>query len=567
MTTMAVPPPPLTAPLASQLDPIVARVAANKDAWVRQDIPARIRLLEQAIAGVLAVSGEWVRRACEAKGIDPASSLSGEEWIAGPMTTVRNLRLLIHALQHGGGPPPNRIRRGPDGQLIADVFPHNLRERLMYSHMTVEVWIEPGKPASQGRIYREKADGILRDGRVCLVLGAGNVSSIAPLDVVYKLFVEDEVVVVKMNPVNAYLSPFFRRAFSGLVEAGFLEFVEGGAEVGEYLCTHPAVDSIHLTGSDRTHDAIVWGATPEEQERRKALRQPRITKEVTSELGCVTPVLVVPGRWSEGDLAFQARNIASMVAQNASFNCNAAKALVLARGWDQRDAFLDKLHEVFSKLPPRKAYYPGALDRYQGFREHYPNARAFGSAGPGVVPWTIIPNVAAHAGEYALTHEAFCGVLAEVSLDVADPESFLREATRFANDDIWGSLSAMVLVDGRTRRRHRTAVEQALAELRYGGIGVNVWAGANFALGVATWGAFPGNTLENIRSGRGVVHNTMLFDYPQKSIVRGPFRLWPTPVWFADHRNLAQLGQLAMTFESAPSWLKLPGVAIAGMKG
>jgi hypothetical protein len=256
-----------------------------------------------------------------------------------------------------------------------------------------------------------------------------------------------------------------------------------------------------------------------------------------------------------------------MVAQNASFNCNAAKALVLARGWDQRDAFLDKLHEVFSKLPPRKAYYPGALDRYQGFREHYPNARAFGSAGPGVVPWTIIPNVAAHAGEYALTHEAFCGVLAEVSLDVADPESFLREATRFANDDIWGSLSAMVLVDGRTRRRHRTAVEQALAELRYGGIGVNVWAGANFALGVATWGAFPGNTLENIRSGRGVVHNTMLFDYPQKSIVRGPFRLWPTPVWFADHRNLAQLGQLAMTFESAPSWLKLPGVAIAGMKG
>jgi hypothetical protein len=567
MTTTAIAPPSGPPSLASRLDPVVARVAANKDAWVRLDVPARIRLLDQAITGVLAVSEEWVRRACEAKGLDPGAPLAGEEWIAGPMTTVRNLRLLIHALEHGGAPPPNRVRRGPDGQLVADVFPHNLRERLMYSHMTVEVWIEPGKPASQGRIYREKAGGIVRDGRLCLVLGAGNVSSICPLDVVYKLFAEDEVVVVKMNPVNAYLAPLFRRAFAGLVDAGFLDFVEGGADAGAHLCEHALVDSIHLTGSDRTHDAIVWGPTTEEQERRKAARQPRVTKEVTSELGCVTPVLVVPGRWSEGSLAFQARNVASMVAQNASFNCNAAKVLVLARGWPQREAFLDRLYDVFSKLPARKAYYPGAQERYQGFRDHYPNARAFGSTGPGVVPWTVIPNVPANAGEYALTHEAFCGVLAEVSLDVTTPDDFLREATRFANDDIWGSLSAMVLVDGATRRRHRAALERALADLRYGGIGVNVWAGANFALGVASWGAYPGNPLENIRSGRGVVHNTMLFDYPQKSIVRGPFRLWPTPVWFADHRNLTRLGRLATRFESAPSWLRLPGVAIAGMKG
>ena len=44
----------------------------------------------------------------------------------------------------------------------------------------------------------------------------------------------------------------------------------------------------------------------------------------SAELGCVTPVLVVPGPWSESDLDFQARHVAGMVAQNASFNCNAA---------------------------------------------------------------------------------------------------------------------------------------------------------------------------------------------------------------------------------------------------
>jgi acyl-CoA reductase-like NAD-dependent aldehyde dehydrogenase len=556
----------LTAQQAA-LDPVVNRVAARKDAWVRVGIPERIRLLRSAIAGVLEVADEWVRLSCAAKGLDPTSPAAGEEWIAGPMTTVRNLRLLVEALEAGGQPRPIRLRRRHDGQIVADVFPANLRDRVMYSNMTVEVWIEPGQPPGQGRIYREKASGAERPGCLGVVLGAGNVSSICPLDVAYKLFAEDQVVLVKMNPVNEYLGPLFRRAFRDLVEAGFLDFVQGGADVGRYLCRHPRVDAIHLTGSDRTHDAIVWGATPDEQERRKVARTPCLDKAVTSELGCVSPVLVVPGRWSDADLEFQARNVASMVAQNASFNCNAAKVLLLARGWDQRDAFLDRLHEVFMRLPGRVAYYPGAEERYRGFRHAYPNARVLGPAGPNVVPWTILPNVPPNAGEYALTREAFCGVLAEVHLDVSDPARFLREAVDFANEHIWGNLSCMLLVDGPTRRRHRAELEQALADLRYGGIGVNVWAGANYALGVASWGAYPGNPLENIRSGRGVVHNTLLFDHPQKSIVRGPFRLWPTPVWFADHRNLAELGRLATYFEAAPSWLTLPAVALAGMKG
>jgi hypothetical protein len=556
-----------TATLAATLDPVVARVAAKRDEWVRVGIPDRVALLESAIRGVLSVADEWVRAACHAKGIDPHAPLAGEEWISGPMTTTRNLRLLAEAIAAGGAPRPMAVRTRPDGQVVAKVFPHNLRERLMYSHMTVEVWIEPGKPPTQGAIYRNKAAGVFPPGRTCLVLGAGNVSSIGALDVVYKLFVEDEVAVLKMNPVNDYLAPFFERAFADLVERGFLAIVRGGADVGQYLCAHSSIDSIHLTGSDRTHDAIVWGATVEEQERRKAAGQPRVTKHVSSELGCVTPVLVVPGRWSDGDLRFQARNVAAMVAHNGSFNCTAAKALVLARGWNQREAFLERLHEVLVHLPPRRAYYPGAEDRYRGFRQHYPQARAIGQSGPHVVPWTIIPNVPANAGEYALTREAFCGILAEVGLDVADPEAFLREAVTFVNEHVWGSLSCVVIADGATQRRYRTPFEDALAALKYGGIGVNVWTGANFALGVASWGAYPGNTLDRVGSGIGVVHNTMLFDHPQKSIVRGPFRLWPTPVWFADHRNLADLGRRATFFEADPTWPGLPAVALAGMKG
>jgi acyl-CoA reductase-like NAD-dependent aldehyde dehydrogenase len=516
---------------------------------------------------LLGEADEWVGLGCEAKGIDPASPLAGEEWFSGPTTTVRTLRLLVEALEAGGQPKLRRVRQRPDGQFVADVFPEHLIEWAVYSGMTAEVWIEPGQPATQGRIYRQKRAGIFPPGRVCLVLGAGNVSSIAPLDLAYKLFVEDEVVVLKMNPVNAYLAPIFRRIFARLIEDGYLEIVEGGVEVGQFLAEHEQVGSIHLTGSQRTHDAIVWGETVEEQERRKRAGTPRLDKPVTSELGSVTPVLVVPGRWSDGDIAFQARHVASMVANNASFNCNAAKVLVLARGWAQRDQFLERLGEAFMALPARRAYYPGAQDRYADFKKVYPGARVFGVGDTDQIPWTLIPDVQVTAGEYALTREAFCAVLAEVSLDVGEAPAYLREAVGFVNEHVWGTLSAVVLIDDRTRRQNTAAFEEALAALRYGAIGVNVWSGAAYGLGVTTWGAYPGSPLENIRSGRGVVHNAMLIDHPQKSIVRGPFRLRPTPVWFADHRNLAAVGRHGARYEASPSLGPLLSLGLAGLKG
>ena len=35
--------------------------------------------------------------------------------------------------------------------------------------------------------------------------------------------------------------------------------VRGGADSGKYLCEHPLVDEIHITGAGASHDAIVWG--------------------------------------------------------------------------------------------------------------------------------------------------------------------------------------------------------------------------------------------------------------------------------------------------------------------
>ena len=47
-------------------------------------------------------------------------------------------------------------------------------------------------------------------GSVALVLGAGNQTAVACMDILHKLLVDDAVVVCKMNPVNEYLGQYLR---------------------------------------------------------------------------------------------------------------------------------------------------------------------------------------------------------------------------------------------------------------------------------------------------------------------------------------------------------------------
>lgn len=545
-----------------ELESTIARLTQRKDIWLNVSIAERIGYLQQCVQGVYGVAEAWAMAACEAKGIDPASPLAGEEWLVGPVTTLSNLQRLIVMLEANGQPKPPGLRNHANGQSIAQVFPDQLKDRLMWVGFKGEVWLEPGKPAVQGLVYRQKPE----KGALALVLGAGNISAIAPTDALHKLFAEDQVVLLKMNPINDYVGKFLEQAFAPLIAQGFLAVVYGGADVGQYLCQHEAIDTIHITGASQTHDAIVWGRTAAEQVDRKATGEPLLNKPITSELGCVTPVLVVPGQWSDADLRYQARQVASMVVHNASFNCVAAKVLVMARGWKQRETFLEQVHQQLATIPTRKAYYPGAKERYQKFLEQYPQAQSLGDR-TAEVPWTVIPDVPPQKGEYALTTEAFCGVLAEVTLDAVDAPEFLAQAVPFANEIVWGNLSCMLLVDPTTQKQHRAALDAAIAELRYGAIGLNVWSGAIFSVPSMTWGAFPGNPLDDISSGRGVVHNTYLFEHPQKSVLYAPFRITPTPLWFAEHPNLQQVARQYAKFLANSSWQNFFKLVLAVLKG
>ena len=563
---MAFDPPTVPATSIDAVDAMLKRLEVGRPKWVALSAKDRAAILRKCMVTTVDVADRWTEVACHVKGYAVDSNGHGEEYLGGTLAVMRNLRLFAEALDAGGAPPLPKKWQRPDGQWVAQVFPQGLLDKALFTGVTCDIWIEPGCEPSQGALYRDKAAGKVGDGGISVVLGAGNQSSIPPMDVLYKLVVDDEVCILKMNPVNEAIGPVIEDALRPLIDGGFLEVCYGGIEVGKHLTDHEQVTSIHITGSDRAHDAIIWGVG-EEGAKNKLAGTPRLEKHITSELGCVSPVLVVPGPWTDAELDYHARQVASMLAYNCGFNCNGARLITVAKGWDLKDKFLAKVKEKLSATPTRVAYYPNAQKTWETFTEKYPNSTTLGTAPEGGLPWTILEGVTADDGQFALQNEPWCGIFSFVELDATTPEEFLLVAVPFANDKCWGTLSINLLVHPKTEKAVGDAFDRAIADLRYGGIAINCWSGLNYGLVNATWGAFPGHPLDNIESGQGVVHNGLLIDHPQKSVVRSPFIMAPTPAWFTDHKNNVALGKKMTRFEGAPSWFSVPGVALTAFKG
>jgi acyl-CoA reductase-like NAD-dependent aldehyde dehydrogenase len=573
--TMSAPAASATPSAPGALDRAVEELRAHATELARTTPAAKAALVRQCIAGIVEVAPAWVAAGTAAKGLGDEV---GEEWLTGPLPTVRMARLLaasLDAIAARGRPPlGTRSVRRSDGRLEIDAFPMSGLDKVMFAGFRASVLMQEGVDREaavrqQATFYQERDP----KGGVALILGAGNVSSIPPMDVLSKMFIEGFVCLLKMNPVNEWVGPFLERALEPLIRPGFLRIVYGGADVGKYLTYHAGIDDVHITGSDKTHDLIVWGPPGPERDRRMAENDPLLKVPISSELGNVSPVAIVPYTYGDDELAFQARNVATMVANNASFNCNAAKMVITSKDWPQREQFFQLLGKYLDRFPTRKAYYPGAFDRYAALVdgrarvEHHGQADE-GADGPRRLPWTVIRDVDAAAKTDPLFDtEPFCALLSETAVGSADPVEFLSSATRFMNDTLWGTLNACIVIHPRLEQDATVggALDRAIVDLRYGTVAINHWPALGYALGSTPWGGHPSASLKNIQSGLGWVHNTFMLGGVDKTIVRGALRVRPTPVWFYDNRKASTLGPRLLDMESSPSWLKLPGVLLRAL--
>jgi len=552
----------------TDIDRIVTELTDAAPSWIAMGVDERIELLADLGRSILAAGDGWATASAQAKGIRRQSPAMAEDWGSGVLTTLRNVRLLASTLadiRDTGRPAPPSIYLDDRGSTVVEVFPGDALDRILFPGFEAEVRLAEGITPEQarermGRIYHED---VVSPPEVALVLGAGNVSSIGPMDALSQLFAEDRVVLLKLNPVNDYLAPHLENALRPLIRGGWLRIITGGADVGSAAAQHPGIDTVHLTGSDRTYEAIVFGQGPDASERRRS-GTPLLAKPVTAELGNVTPVIVVPGPWTPSEVAYHGDNIASMLVQNAGFNCIAARVIVQHASWSRRAALNDAIRDSLRRAEPRVAYYPGARERWEAFNSAHPEAEWFGPDGPDDVPFTFIPGLDPHQhDDIAFTTEAFCGVFGEVPLDVPrDVPSFLDQAVDFCNERLWGTLSASIIVHPRTLEEpeNRAALERAIDRLAYGSVVVNHWSAAPYAMVSPPWGAAPGSTPSDIQSGVGFVHNTYLLEDIVKTVVRGPFRPLIPPPWLHTGRRVNRLLPRAgrILSERQPQWL--PGL-------
>ena len=565
---------------AEDFDLALSELEASKQEWAELAVEERIKILQDMKDALAAVAEDWALTAARHKQIPEGSALEGEEWLSGPYAMMCGLNALIDTLSqlnHKAFVGRLKTRSLGSGQLAVRVLPVTFKDELALPDIKAEVWMQSHVTEGNLRDYAASVYDIApkdRKGRIALVLGAGNIASIAPLDVLHKLISEHQVVILKMNPINDYLTDCLKAAMKPLIDRGFLRIVCGAADAGTYLCDHLLVEEIHITGAAATHDAIVWGVGNEAQQNRAA-DTPRTTKRVTSELGGISPTIVVPGPWSDADVKFQAEHIASQKLHNSGHNCIACQALLLPKDWEKTEQLMREI-EVIAKTHSRPAYYPGSQQRMDAFKQTANSVVAIDRI-EGAPPLLI-----GELGDqdWGMDNECFAPALATKTFDAADVESYLRTAIAYANKKLAGTLGANILIHPQTLRDiGKENFEAIISELHYGTIAINTWCGLAFNAPSCPWGAFPGHTLQDIQSGIGTVHNTLMLEDTERVVIQGPWRpfprsilngemtMFPRPPYFITHKTQRALGKLLTRFQHRPSLLQLPGIFINALRG
>eukprot|EP00928_Gymnodinium_smaydae_P027834 TRINITY_DN21398_c0_g3_i1.p1 TRINITY_DN21398_c0_g3~~TRINITY_DN21398_c0_g3_i1.p1 ORF type:complete len:1077 (+),score=141.89 TRINITY_DN21398_c0_g3_i1:62-3292(+) len=527
-----------SAPTSIELMP--AHVSANKDRWAALPVADKLKFLGEMLEIFRGLDHEaWARDALEATGFEKVKPepLLAAEMILNTKIIGTDLEVLADVLAtiKETGKPPQVPVRTEQGKVIADVFPRTMPEKGgRESNWKVEVWMQ-GSEATQGMTY----GGSASKGRLCLLLSAGNQGILGVCDILYLLFVEGMVCIVKHNPVRAYNHAWVEKLFAPLIREGFVASLVGGVEESQALLRNPCVDHVHMTGGKATHDAIVWGGT---QRKEKVLSKP-----ITSELGAVTPYIIGPGQWTDEELDHHARYFTTVLMQNNSCNCNAPQVLLLPDTDFPRQKFLAMVKTMVKKRPHNPPYYPGTKARHQAWIDGLEGKAETellvsevqlppGRFGPPL-PWAF-SEVDFHklsSGELPIVSsiEAFGPMLAIsvvpgkalVAQDSAlkEGECFWRNVVTFCNEKLLGSLSCVVVRHPSNLQDMPEVNADVVRDLKYGSVGLNSWGGQSFGFTAGTWGAYPGERLEAVESGIGCVRNYLLFEDVEKTVVRAPF--------------------------------------------
>ena len=491
-------------------------------------------MLEETISNIKEVAFFWATICSDNKGTTKTPA-EGEEWLGGPFASVLATQYYIKSLTNDDDLVEKKYNSEENSYKV---FPNSFTERITFPFIDAKVIFNKSMSFEDINKYRGFSKRYDIDPSITLVLGAGNFSSIPYLDVLYHLITRKSVILLKLNPVNEYLKPVFEKVFQNFIERGYIIVTTGNIDESKYMATHPGINHIHLTGSDKTFEDIVYGKELTDKERKAKSLSKINNKPITSELGNVTPIIIHPGKWSTSDIKYQARKIVTAKLNNNGFNCIAAQVVVLPDGWGQTDTLIKFVKHYMSKAKERKAYYPESIERLEKLEKDkgYERVNALSC---------VTPHLTREIKAYSKFEidEVWSSTIYFKKIEYTSIEDFANKAIDYCNDELWGNLGVSVIIKDHDRKFNKHITNLYIDKLNYGTVAINEWAAIGYIIPQLPWGGFPGNRDNDIQSGQSVVHNSMLFESPLKGVVNTKFRISRLidPPWFVTNKKARRL--------------------------
>ena len=491
-------------------------------------------MLEETISNIKEVAFYWATICSDNKGTTKTPA-EGEEWLGGPFASVLATQYYINSLTNDDDLIEKKYNSEENSYKV---FPNNFTERITFPFIDAKVIFNKSMSFDDINKYRGFSKRYDIDPSITLVLGAGNFSSIPYLDVLYHLITRKSVILLKLNPVNEYLKPVFEKVFQNFIERGYIIVTTGNIDESKYMATHPGINHIHLTGSDKTFEDIVYGRELTDKERKTKSLSKINNKPISSELGNVTPIIIHPGKWSTSDIKYQARKIVTAKLNNNGFNCIAAQVVVLPDGWGQTDTLIKFVKHYMSKAKERKAYYPESIERLEKLEKDKGYERVNSLS-------CVTPHLTREIKAYSKFEidEVWSSTIYFKKIEYTSIEDFANKAIDYCNDELWGNLGVSVIIKNHDRKFNNHITNLYIDKLNYGTVAINEWAAIGYIIPQLPWGGYPGNRDNDIQSGQSVVHNSMLFESPLKGIVNTKFRISRLidPPWFVTNKKARRL--------------------------
>ena len=491
-------------------------------------------MLDETISNIKEVSYFWATICSDNKGTTKTPA-EGEEWLGGPFASVLATQYYIKSLTNDDDLDEGNFNNSENSYKV---FPNNFIERITFPFINAKVYFNKSMSFEDINKFRGFSKRYDIEPSITLVLGAGNFSSIPYLDVLYHLITRRSVILLKLNPVNDYLKPVFEKVFKNFIERGYIIVTNGNINESKYMATHPGINHIHLTGSDKTYEDIVYGRELTGNERSIKTVPKVNSKPITSELGNVTPIIIHPGKWSTSDIKYQARKIVTGKLNNNGFNCIAAQVVVLPDGWGHTETLIKYVKYYMNKAKDRKAYYPDSIERLTKLEKDksYERVNSLSCTTPHLTREIKAYN------KYELD-EVWSSTIYFRKIAYSNAEDYVKKSIDYCNNELWGNLGVSVIIKNRNNKFNKHITNSYIENLKYGTIAINEWAAIGYIIPQLPWGGFPGNKDNDIQSGQSVVHNSMLFESPLKGIVETKFRISRLidPPWFITNRKSRRL--------------------------